>query len=118
MAKRDKLLDSLKLRYDYYSAQSLHKDIVSTLGLEGELDAAAIARVVAYLAEKVPGSEKVIAVLEASAAPAAAEPAPEPAAEPAAEPAPEAAPAEEAPAEESPAEDAGDDKKAKKGKKK
>ena len=119
MAKRDKLLDTLKLRFDYYSAQTIHKDIVSALGLEGELDAASIERVIAYLGEKVPGSESVVEALSPTA------PAPEAAVEVATEAATEVveapaedAPAAEAPEAEAPADGGGDDKKGKKGKKK
>jgi len=104
MLSKDKLLDVLKIRFDYYAAQAVFADVVSSLGLKdvADLGAAELEKVAAYLAEKVPGSARIVEHLKgllAGPAPAKApaEEAPPAAAEEAA-PAEEAAAAEEAPA--------------------
>lgn len=113
MLKRDKLLDILKTRFDYYAAQAVYNELVSTLELRDveKLDDATVENVCAFLAKKVPGTKELIERLSALVkAPAAAA---EPVAEPVAEAAPEAA-AEEAPAEPAAEEAPADDGKKKK----
>ena len=93
MLKREKLLDILKTRFDYYAAQAVFNEVVATVGLRDveTLDAAAVKGVTAYL-EKLSGTRELIERLAAFAAtPApvvAAEPAPVAPEAPAAEPAP------------------------------
>jgi hypothetical protein len=113
LINRDTLLAILKDRFDYYSAQAVTKELLSSLDMQDwtDFDEDALGRICAYLEEKIPGSEDLVARLKAPPAPA-----PEAATEAPAEPAPEAAP-EAAPAEEAPADDEKPKKKAAKKKK-
>lgn len=97
MLKREKLLDILKSRFDYYAAQAVYNELVSSAGLGDVdvLDAAALRGVTTYLAEKIPGTKALVERLNALAA-EATEPKAAPVADaPAAEAAPEAAVADD-----------------------
>jgi len=108
MLKREKLLDILKTRFDYYAAQAVYNDLIALVGRDVDaLDASAIQAVTDFLSEKVPGTAALVEKLKGFAAEA---PAPAPVAEPVPEPAPEAPAAEEAPVE-APAKDTGKKKK-------
>ena len=114
MLKREKLLDLLKTRFDYYAAQAVYNEIVGAVGGADPLDSAALKGAAAFLAAKVPGTAALVERLNALAAESAASVAPIEA--PVAAPeAPAAAP--ETPAE-APAEVPAADEGAKKKKKK
>jgi small subunit ribosomal protein S2 len=113
MLKREKLLDLLKTRFDYYAATAVYNELVSTFELRDvdKLDDAAVQKICAFLGEKLPGTQGLIERLSAfvaapaAEAPAAEAPAAEAPAEAPAEAAPAEAPAEAAPVEEAPADD-------------
>jgi hypothetical protein len=114
MLSKDKLLDLLKIRFDYYAAQAVFADVVSSLGLKdvADLGAAELEKVAGYLAEKVPGTGRIVEQLKGLLGGAA--PAKAPAEEPAPAAGEEAAPAAEEAAAEEGAEEAKPKKKPKK----
>jgi hypothetical protein len=100
LMNRDTLLAILKGRFDYYSAQAVTNELLSALDMKDwtDFNDEALAQITSYLEDKVPGSEGLIARINAAAVPAAPaeKPAEEPAPEKPAEPAAEAKPEEPA----------------------